>query len=416
MTGPVDEFVDRAHHLCVDVDPTSVPGLTNPVSPITSRRHSRRGVLGLSLGLIGAAALIAVDGQSVFAEDISVEATDAPTPPDAAAASPESTDAPPAAADAPAASSPPDAPAPEAAAPPPPPVTAKTYVVQTGDTIYSIAKRNGVSVDAILWANKMTDPNVVKVGQTLTIPPSTGKLHTVKAGDTLDSLAQQYSVSKAGIATVNGLADGATLTAGQRLLIPVPLTPGTGDPAFAPSLTAASAGDPVPVPANAGTGSPVPPLVSTIAPMLIQSPSIITPTGAPTVTVTNKKVPKLTWPIAVAPPKTGVSQGFRPGHTGIDIYAPQGTTIGAAAPGTVKMAEKDPQGFTGYGWIVIVDHGDGISTWYAHLGGFSVKAGDVVRTGDNIGQVGMTGRTTGPHLHFELRVNATPIDPRLALP
>ena len=358
MTGPVDECVDRAHHLCVDVDPTSVPGLSNAGSPTTRRRHSRRGVFGLFLGV---AALIAVDRQSAFAEDAPAEGTDPATPPDAAAASPEGTDAPPAAADAPPASSPPDPPAPEAAAPPPP-ATAKTYVVQTGDTIYSIAKRNGVSVDAILWANKMTDPNVVKVGQKLVIPPATGKLHTVKDGDTLDSLAQQYSVSKAGIATVNGLADGATLTAGQRLLIPVPLTPGTGDPAFAPSLTAASAGDPVPVPATAGTGSPVPPLISTIAPMLIQSPTIITPAGAPTVTVTNKKIPKLTWPIAVAPPKTGVSQGFHPGHTGIDIYAPQGTPIGAAAPGTVKMAEKDPQGFTGYGWIVILDHGDGIST------------------------------------------------------
>jgi murein DD-endopeptidase MepM/ murein hydrolase activator NlpD len=412
MTGPVNECVDRAHHLCVDVDPTSVPGLSSSDLPTTRRRHSRRGVLGLFLG---AAALVVVDRQRAFAEDAPAEGADPATPPDASAAPPEGGDAPPAAADAPPASSPPDPPAPEAAAPPPP-ATAKTYVVQTGDTIYSIARRNGVSVDAILWANKMTDPNVVKVGQKLVIPPATGKLHTVKDGDTLDSLAQQYSVSKAGIATVNGLADGATLTAGQRLLIPVPLTPGTGDPAFAPSLTAASAGDLVPVPLGAGTGSPVPPLISTIAPMLNQSPTIITPTGAPTVTVTNKKIPKLTWPIAVAPPKTGVSQGFHPGHTGIDIYAPLGTSIGAAAPGTVKMAEKNPTGFTGYGWIVIVDHGDGISTWYAHLGGFSVKAGDVVKTSDTIGTVGMTGKTDGPHLHFELRVNATPIDPRLALP
>jgi murein DD-endopeptidase MepM/ murein hydrolase activator NlpD len=299
---------------------------------------------------------------------------------------------------------------------PVPPATAKTYVVQTGDTIYSIARRNGVSVDAILWANKLTDANVVKVGQKLVIPPATGKLHTVKAGDTLDSLAQSYGVSKAGIVAVNGLGESAPLTSGQRLLIPVAVTTPTSDPTFAPSLTAASAGDPVPVPSNAGTGSPVPPVVTTIAPMLLQSPGVITATGAPTVTVTNKKIPKLTWPIAVAPPKTGVSQGFHPGHTGIDVFAPEGTAIGAAAPGTVKLAEKDPTGFTGYGWIVIVDHGDGISTWYAHLGSFAVKAGDIVKTGDKIGAVGMTGRTTGPHLHLELRVNATPVDPRLALP
>ena len=76
MTGPVDECVDRAHHLCVDVDPTSVPGLSDAGSPITSRRHSRRGVLGLFLG---AAALIAVDRQSAFAEDAPADGADPAT-------------------------------------------------------------------------------------------------------------------------------------------------------------------------------------------------------------------------------------------------------------------------------------------------------------------------------------------------
>jgi murein DD-endopeptidase MepM/ murein hydrolase activator NlpD len=148
---------------------------------------------------------------------------------------------------------------------------------------------------------------------------------------------------------------------------------------------------------------------------LIQVPGVITPTGAPSVTVTNRKVPKLAWPVPVNPPKSGVSQGFRPGHTGIDIYTPEGTAIKAAAGGTVKMAAKNPDGFNGYGWLVIVDHGDGISTWYAHCGSFNVKEGDKVKAGDVLGTVGMTGRTTGPHVHFELRVSASAVDPRLAL-
>ena len=84
-------------------------------------------------------------------------------------------------------------------------MTPQTYVVAAGDTIYSIARRHGVNVDAILWANKLTDANVVRVGQKLVIPPSSGKLHTVKDGDTLDTLAQSYGVSRAGIAAVNGL-------------------------------------------------------------------------------------------------------------------------------------------------------------------------------------------------------------------
>jgi murein DD-endopeptidase MepM/ murein hydrolase activator NlpD len=318
--------------------------------------------------------------------------------------------------DAPAADAPPaDAPPVIETAAPPPPVAPKTYTVAAGDTMYSIAKRHAVSVDAVLWANNLTDPNTLKQGQKLIIPPSTGKLHTVKDGDTLDSLAQAYSVSKTGIATVNGLAEDAGLKSGQRLLIPS--KPPTGDPAFAPSsvpVTAASADEPVPISSGA-TGSPTPPLISNIAPV-IQVPGIMTATGAPTVKVTNRTIQKMAWPVQISPPKSGVSQGFRPGHTGIDIFAPQGTEIKAAAGGTVKMAERNPDGFSGYGWIVIVDHGDGISTWYAHCGSFAVKQGDQVKVGDKLGTVGMTGRTTGPHLHFEVRVAMSAVDPRLVLP
>ena len=92
-----------------------------------------------------------------------------------------------------------------------------------------------------------------------------------------------------------------------------------------------------------------------------------------------------------------------------------GTPIKATAGGTVKMAAKNPNGFNGYGWIVIVDHGDGISTWYAHCSAFNVKEGDKVKTGDTIASVGNTGQSQGSHLHFELRVSTSAVDPRLAL-
>jgi murein DD-endopeptidase MepM/ murein hydrolase activator NlpD len=300
-----------------------------------------------------------------------------------------------------------------------PPIAPTTYAVQPGDTLYSIARKHGVSVDAILWANDLRDANVLKSGQKLVIPPSTGKLHTAKAGDTIEALAQSYGVSKTGIAAVNGLGETDALKPGQRLLIPVPIKPSADPPAFAPGtgpvLQAANAEEPVPIPQDAGKGSPTPPVISSVAPML-QAPGIMTATGAPSVTVTNRKVPKLAWPIPNDPPKSGVSQGFRSGHTGIDIFAPQGTPIKAAASGTVKLAEKNPDGFSGYGWIVIIDHGDGISTWYAHCGSFNVETGDKVKAGDTLATVGMTGRTTGPHCHFELRVATSALDPRLALP
>lgn len=378
------------------------------MTPSVGRRHTRRGALAL---LLGTAAVLAVERRTALAAE--------PATADETAGSPAPEVSTPPPSDAPAADVPlsTDVPPTETAAAPPP-VAPKTYAVQAGDTMYSIARKHGVSVDAVLWANNLTDANVLKQGQQLVIPPSTGKLHTVKDGDTLDSIAQTYAVSKTGIALVNGVAEDSSLSAGQRLLIPVAVKPPAADPAFTPPpLRAASSADPVPIapPADAGTGSPTPPLISAMAP-LITAPGVLTATGVPTVTVTNKTVPKLAWPIPISPPKSGVSQGFRPGHTGIDIYGPLGTPIKAAAAGTVKMAEKDPTGFNGYGWIVIVDHGNGISTWYAHCGGFSVKAGDKVQAGDTIGTVGMTGRTTGPHLHFELRVGATAVDARLALP
>lgn len=404
MTGPADRTLASHTELACSASECSAAG--NPRANRTSvgRRPTRRDLLAL---ILGTAALVVVDRRGAYAQESApLEATET----DSAAAGGQT----PPPADAPAADAPPaDAP-PSIEAAPVPPIAPTTYAVQAGDTLYSIARKHGVSVDAVLWANNLSDANVIKQGQKLVIPPSTGKLHVVKDGDTVDALAQSYGVSKAGIVTVNGLAESASLKPGQRLLIPVTAKPPT-DPAFAPApLQAASAEEPVPIPTEAGTGSPTPPSVSAIS-SLLSVPGIMTATGAPTVTVTNRKVPKLAWPVPVNPPKSGVSQAFRPGHTGIDIYAPQGTVIKAAGPGTVKMAEKNPEGFNGYGWIVIVDHGDGISTWYAHCGTFAVKPGDKVKTGDALGTVGMTGRTTGPHLHFELRVSASAVNPRLAL-
>jgi murein DD-endopeptidase MepM/ murein hydrolase activator NlpD len=94
-------------------------------------------------------------------------------------------------------------------------------------------------------------------------------------------------------------------------------------------------------------------------------------------------------------------------HTGIDISAPMGTPIRATADGTVKMAEMT----SGYGREVIIDHGHDIETCYAHMAGFTVLAGQNVVRGQVIGYVGMSGRTTGAHLHYEVRVHNTPVNP-----
>lgn len=94
-------------------------------------------------------------------------------------------------------------------------------------------------------------------------------------------------------------------------------------------------------------------------------------------------------------------------HSGLDLAAPKGTPIKAAGAGQVLSI-----GWRGaYGRVVEIDHGQGLTTIYAHMDKYIVKKGQAVAAGQNIGQVGNTGRSTGPHLHFEVRVNDLPIDP-----
>ena len=94
-------------------------------------------------------------------------------------------------------------------------------------------------------------------------------------------------------------------------------------------------------------------------------------------------------------------------HTGIDIAAPRGTPVKAADGGQVIQASYD----SGYGNCILVYHGGGMATWYAHLQGFNCSVGQNVSKGQVIGFVGSTGLATGPHLHFEVRINGVPQNP-----
>ncbi len=105
--------------------------------------------------------------------------------------------------------------------------------------------------------------------------------------------------------------------------------------------------------------------------------------------------------------------GQASGHTGIDIAVPTGTPVRAALPGVVTTATYDAGG---YGYYVKVDHGNGMVTLYAHNSKLLVKVGDAVEAGDMVSMSGSTGRSTGPHLHFEVRVNGQRVNPRSYLP
>lgn len=94
-------------------------------------------------------------------------------------------------------------------------------------------------------------------------------------------------------------------------------------------------------------------------------------------------------------------------HAGVDISSHYGDPVRAGADGIVLAVQT----YLGYGRLVVVDHGFGISTWYGHLSGFSTRVGAQVKRGDVIGYVGISGRATGPHVHYEVRIHGTPVNP-----
>ena len=116
-------------------------------------------------------------------------------------------------------------------------------------------------------------------------------------------------------------------------------------------------------------------------------------------------------------PLTGWFGEDRPGHmhTGLDINGETGDPVVAAAYGTVSHAAQAPKGYSGYGQLVVIDH-DGYQTVYAHLSRIDVVPGEVVEPGTLIGAIGTTGSVTGSHLHFEVRINGKPVDPKTVIP
>lgn len=123
----------------------------------------------------------------------------------------------------------------------------------------------------------------------------------------------------------------------------------------------------------------------------------------------------LIWPVSG---RISSRYGMRWGrmHEGIDIAAPKGTPIRAAANGLIVASGSNLKGYSGYGRIIIIDHGNGMRTLYAHNSKNRVNSGSCIRTGEVIGEVGSTGRSTGNHLHFEVRKNGRPVNPSNYLP
>ena len=247
-----------------------------------------------------------------------------------------------------------------------------TYTVQIDDTVLGIAEQFKLNPNTILWANleDLSNPFVMEVGHVLLIPPIDAVLHTVKEGDTVDKIAKLYKATSEAIVgyAPNGLASAEDpLTVGAVLIVP------DGDRTPPEQIVAAPS-------ARGGTG-----------------------TSAP-------------WRAAgfVWPSYGRLTQRFwLPAHPAIDIGAPTGTPVVAADEGTVITAGWSS---VGYGNMILIRHPDGYVTLYAHLNNIGVSYGDYVARGQRIGSVGSTGRSTGPHLHFEIQTGGRSYNPLVYLP
>ena len=226
------------------------------------------------------------------------------------------------------------------------------YVVRPGDTLSQIATMFNVSSNTIRWANDLGPGKSIQPGQTLVILPISGVRHTVKKGDTLKSIASKYGGELDEVLSYNALAADAQLAVGDVVVVP------NGE-IVAPKVTTGSTAK--------KTGATLP----SVAGYYIR-------------------------------PVSGIKTQGLHGYNGIDIGAPAGTPIVAAAAGEV-IVSRNAGWNGGYGNYVVIKHGNGTQTLYAHNSQNIVYAGDSVVQGQVVGYVGNTGKSTGTHLHFEVR-------------
>ena len=236
------------------------------------------------------------------------------------------------------------------------------YQVKSGDTLALIADRFNISVDSIKWSNGLKT-DIITPGQVLKIPPDEGVVHKVGVGESVYSIAKKYDVSAQNIVNfpMNEFADYDTfaLRIGQYLFVPggkIVEKPVARPSEFIAQIQAGVRG----------------------------SSNFIWPTSG---SITQYPV----WY-----------------HMALDIANPSSPAVIAADSGTVIYAGCVGWG---YGCYIIIDHGNGYQTLYAHLSRYSVDAGQAVSQGQAIGVMGSTGRSTGTHLHFEIRSGGQLLNP-----
>ncbi len=247
--------------------------------------------------------------------------------------------------------------------------TISVYTVHQGDTVSKIAKLFDVTENTVRWANNLKKNESPKVGDVLVILPVDGVSYVVKKGDTLKSIARKYGADAEEIGAFNGLELESELAYGETIIIP-----------------------------NGEIAEPKPKQTP-------KKPATKVLAGA---TKIIKSWAKDVQGYFMRPVRGGIrTQGLH-GYNGTDIGAPTGTPVYAAADATVLIAKTGGYN-TGYGNYIILSHPNGTQTLYGHLSRVDVSTGQKVSQGEQIGAVGNTGKSTGPHLHWEVRGAKNPL-------
>ena len=234
------------------------------------------------------------------------------------------------------------------------------YTVREGDSLSQVAEMFGVTANTILWANDLKKTSGIQPGQTLVILPVAGVRHVVKSGDTLSTIASKYEADAKEILAFNQLETAADMSTGSTLIIP------GGEIQAEVSNNSSNT-------KKGGAKNPVK-----------GSGGLIHPAPGSTKT-----------------------QGIH-GYNGVDLAGGMGSTIRAAAAGTVIVAKGGDAWNGGYGKYIVIKHSNGTQTLYSHLSSVSVGVGATVDQGETIGGMGNTGKSTGTHLHFEVRGGRNP--------
>ena len=250
------------------------------------------------------------------------------------------------------------------------PVEITEYTIKNGDTLWSVANAFDLDVNSLFGCNKLSETDILKIGSVIRVPNQDGIFVAVKSGQIVGGLAKQYGIFAEAIVSANKMAEGAALTQGNEIFLPGAKVRVSSESSGTKRTVAGNVKEKVT--AKRGFGWPVVGKISS----------------------------SYGW-------RRDPVRGGKDFHTGLDIRAPKGRPIVAAAAGRVVHSGW----MGGYGRTIVISHPGGATTLYGHASKLLVGVGANVKRGQRIALVGSTGRSTGNHLHFEIRQRGTPMNP-----